>query len=336
VVRGAEGGGRRARSRLTQRGIDDLEWRLSNHLLPHFARKLGNPRLSEITVADVDRYRLEKVKAGRLGPVSINKTLATLSAILEQAAEYGHVERNVAKGKRRRLKQGKPQRTLLDRADHIAALLEAAGELDGEARQCRGQRRAMLATLVFAGLRIGEALALRWGDVNLGRGTITVRESKTDAGVRTVNIVPALRDELSGYRARLADVDPSGFVFATSKGAPQQESNIRRRLLARAVEIANGRLAAAGEDPIAVRLTPHSMRRTFASLLFAIGEDAPYVMAQMGHTTPHLTLEVYARAMQRRDGEKGRLAALVNGEQWALIGHSAVPQPVARDVERAA
>jgi integrase len=55
------------------------------------------------------------------------------------------------------------------------------------------------------------------------------------------------------------------------------------------------------------------LRRTFASLLFAIGESPPYVMAQLGHTSANLTLTVYARQMDRRDGEPERLRALVAG-----------------------
>jgi integrase len=55
------------------------------------------------------------------------------------------------------------------------------------------------------------------------------------------------------------------------------------------------------------RLTPHSLRRTFASLLFALDETPPYVMEQMGHTTPNLTLAIYPRQMDRRDGEPERL-----------------------------
>jgi hypothetical protein len=62
-----------------------------------------------------------------------------------------------------------------------------------------------------------------------------------------------------------------------------------------------------------VGLTPHSLRRTFASLLVARGDDPAYVMAQMGHTTPHLTLTLYAQAMQRRDGERERLRVVVGG-----------------------
>jgi hypothetical protein len=64
-------------------------------------------------------------------------------------------------------------------------------------------------------------------------------------------------------------------------------------------------------------LTPHSLRRTFASLLFAVGETPPYVMRQMGNTSANLTLSIYARTMDRRDGEPERLRALVHGEEWA-------------------
>ena len=80
------------------------------------------------------------------------------------------------------------------------------------------------------------------------------------------------------------------------------------------VERANVALVKAGVEPMP-SLTPHSLRRTFASLLFAIGEAPPYVMAQMGHTTAELTLAVYARQMGRRDGEPERLRALVNGAE---------------------
>jgi integrase len=180
-------------------------------------------RLDAITVEDVDRYRLGKVRAGKLNATSINKTLQVLSAVLESACEYGHVSRNVAHGRRRRLPSVTPSRTALDRAEHIASLLDAAGALDKTARQ----RRALVATLVFAGLRIGEALALTWADVDLARSTIVVRASKTDAGVRTVNIVPILRDELAAYSAR-AKGDPacSCSAQATAGRSPRATSDV--------------------------------------------------------------------------------------------------------------
>ncbi len=314
-------GGQRGEG-LSEAGKTALGWVISNHLLPAFASR----RLDQITVEDVDRYRLGKVRGGKLSATSINKTLATLAAILESAVEYELIDRNPARGRRRRLPATAPRRSWLDRADHIVALLDAAGQRDQKAKVCRGQRRALLATLVFAGLRIGEALSLRWRDVDLARGTITVRDAKTDAGVRVVNILPILRDELGAYRARL---DPTAvvLVFGTANGHRQGATNVRRRVLSKAVEQANKRLAEDSTEPLPEGLTPHSLRRTFASLLFAIGETPPYVMAQMGHTTPNLTLAIYARQMNRRDGEAERLKALIEGRDWAATGSSSDINP---------
>ena len=57
-------------------------------------------------------------------------------------------------------------------------------------------------------------------------------------------------------------------------------------MLAKAVTLANKQATTNGTEPLPEKLTPHSLRRTFASLLLALGEGPPYVMAQMGHTTP--------------------------------------------------
>ena len=59
-------------------------------------------------------------------------------------------------------------------------------------------------------------------------------------------------------------------------------------------------------------------------------------MAQMGHTMPNLTLSLYARAMQRRDGERERLRALVEGAEWAEVGTSSAADPFQAPGQRAA
>lgn len=132
-----------------------------------------------------------------------------------------------------------------------------------------------------------------------------------------MNILPVLRDELGAYRARL-DAAPDVFLFGTTTGNRQGATNVRLRVLAKTVERANKQLVKDEAERLPEGLTPHSLRRTFASLLFAIGESPPYVMAQMGHTTANLTLAIYARQMDRRDGEPGRLKALVEGYGWTI------------------
>jgi len=262
------------------------------------------------------------VREGQIGATSINTCLRTMAAIFEQAVEYGHVDRNPAKGRRRRLPAAKPRRTYLDRAEHIAALLDAAGDLDAAGRVA-GYRRPLLAVLSLAGLRIDEALRLRWRHVDLARGTLRVPGTKTDAADRTVNLLPLLRDELATHAADRRDRAPDAYVFGTSTGGKQSATNIRRRVLARAVELANERLAARDVEGLPDGLTPHSLRRTFASLLYALGESPPFVMSQMGHTSPNLALAIYAREMDRRDGEPERLRALIEGADWASTGTGA-------------
>jgi integrase len=170
------------------RGINHLEV----HLLPWF----GELPLDQITFDTVERYIAAKLaEDDPLSARSINMTVILLAAILESAIERELISRNPAKGKTRRVKERAPSRSYLESAEQITALLGAAGELDREATKERRhvERRAMLATLVFAGLRIGELCALRWRDVDLAGGWLHTG-SKTDAGVRKVKIRGALRD----------------------------------------------------------------------------------------------------------------------------------------------
>lgn len=91
-------------------------------------------------------------------------------------------------------------------------------------------RRAILATLTLAGLRIGELVELRWRDIDRAAGRITLRARKTDAGARTIDLLPALAGEL---RARKATVKPKAWaerVFTTRDGAPLNQGNVRNRM----------------------------------------------------------------------------------------------------------
>jgi integrase len=301
---------------LRPRTIEYLRWALVEHLLPQFAAT----RLDEFTIEKVDRYATAKATGGRLSNRSVNKTLDVLSGVLETAVEYGHLRTNPAKGRRRRLPVSKKPRSFLDTAEHLAALLDAASDLDRDARRRHGQRRALLATLALAGLRIGEALDLRWVDVNLAGGRLKVRDAKTAAGVRTVTLLPALRDELLAYKSRADDTRAEALVFGTSTGGRQSETNVRRRILAPAVAKADERLMAAGHEPLPERLTPHSLRRTYASILAALGEPMPSVIRQLGHTDPSLTLRIYAHDMARGEDERERLKAVVEGRDWGTLG----------------
>jgi integrase len=326
---------------LKKRTRVDYRWRLSNHLLPHFAKH----QLTAITVEEVDRYRRRKVRESKsieearqkqlvvapekrtrlprpLSNSSINKTIRLLAVILEQAVEYGYLDRNPAKGRKRLLKEAKPPGSYLQ-PEQVAALLSAAGALDAEGRDGDiGRRRPLLATLTLAGLRISEALELRWCDVALGGRELRIKEAKTDAGVRTVDITPALQELLSEHRTKSRHTKPADFVFATRKGGRDNPSNVRQRFLAAAVERANASLREAGAEQIG-DVTPHSLRRTFISLLLAAGADVPYVMAQAGHSDPKMTLGLYAKVIASKTDHGAALDGLIPASDWAAIGQQA-------------
>lgn len=289
----------------------DYRWQLTDHLLPFFAEH----RLSTITVAEVDRYRNWKLRQGKLGPTSINKTITRLGQILDVAEERELIGRNPVRKnpRKRKVPTRRPARPYLDQAGQIEALLIAGADLDA-ASVCLGRRplgrRAMLATMILAGLRVGELCALRWQDVDLAAGRLRVTGSKTDAGVRTVELLPLLREELTERKASLGAVTGTSPVFATDSGKPRDRHNVRERVVKRAAELASERLAAAEAPPLPA-LTPHALRRTFASVLVALGHDPAYVMAQIGHTDPGLTLTLYAKTVP--EAERERLRRLVEG-----------------------
>ena len=94
-----------------------------------------------------------------------------------------------------------------------------------------------------------------------------------------------------------------------------QRRRMVRLVLAPAVQRANAALAQHGREPLPAGLTPHSLRRTCASILVALGWDPARVMRALGHSTPGFTLAVYAQAMDWAEGEAERLRALVEGER---------------------
>src|SRR5205823_13662508 len=103
-------------------------------------------------------------------------------------------------------------------------------------------------------------------------------------------------------------------------GTPLNRNNIRTRVVSKAVERASAVLLKAGLPAIPDGITNHSLRRTFASLLYEAGASPAYVMAQMGHTSSALALEVYAKKMARSRDTGARMDALLQGAQWAELG----------------
>jgi len=119
---------------------------------------------------------------------------------------------------------------------------------------------------------------------------------------------------------RMAHSGPEQLVFPTRRGEAQDRNNIRSRTLGSALTRANEKLEDEGLPPLPEALTPHSLRHTFASLLFEAGATVPYVMAQLGHSDPKVTLSIYSHVLERKRDHGERLDALVRGPEKAQKG----------------
>ena len=150
------------------------------------------------------------------------------------------------------------------------------------------------------------------------------------AGLREIKIVPILRDILAAYKALAYRGDPGSLVFPTLTGVRRDPDNLRACVLGPTFARADELLESRGQVPLPRGLTTHKLRHAFASILVALGEDPISVMTQIGHTDPKFTLRVYTHMMSLDSEDRGRLKALVRGEQVI-----ARPAPLPRPVELA-
>ncbi len=153
--------------------------------------------------------------------------------------------------------------------EEIRALLAACG------RSATGLRnRAILVVLWRAGLRVGEALALRPSDLDPAAGTLRVPRGKT--GHRTVGLDPealALVDQWATHRRAVLSVNGQRPLFCTLRGVALQPSYVRSMLK---------RLAA--RSGIERRVHPHALRHTMAAELLREGASVRHIQLQLGHS----------------------------------------------------
>jgi integrase len=190
----------------------------------------------------------------------------------------------------------------LDR-EGIAALLDAADD---------PAMRTLLALSVSAGLRQGEALGLRWADLDLGASRLRVRwqlgrdgklvEPKTEQAKREVDLGPSLVAMLRAHKLRSLRSQPGDYVFASADGSPFHYLRVSRTLRT----VSNS--AGLNTDGVA-KFRWHDLRHSAASALISAGLNVVYVSRQLGHANPSITLNTYAHLFARAEhAERARSA----------------------------
>jgi integrase len=287
-----------ARRRLRPSTFTTYELMVRRHIVP----TLGRKRLDRLSAPDVRRLVNAKADEG-LSANSVRHVHAVLRSALEQAVRDDLLARNVA-----RLVQVPSARTEPVQpfdVDEARQLLAAA----------EGDRLHALWTVALGiGLRKGEALGLRWIDVDLDGGWLHVRQSlqrqapkegavragslvlvapKTQRSVRKVPLPPVCASALRAHRRRQVaerlEAGPywqdTGLVFTTTLGTPIDPRNVNR-WFDQLCERAGVR-----------RLRVHDLRHTCASLLLAQGVPARVVMEVLGHSQISVTMDLYTHVL---------------------------------------
>jgi integrase len=287
------------RRRRSPHTVSHYREQLRLHVLP----VLGHRPASELTVADVrrlmdvvaaKRIRTKNGETRQLAPRTRSGLLGILSGLLAFGGRHGQIPRNVVRDLDRDDRPGSRRRT--------EPRYLTAAELELLLAAMTDTFRPVAATGAYAGLRLSEALGLRWRDVDLKAASISVTgqlgangkraPTKTEASLSSVPILPALAAELRAHRSRVAArslvrVKPDELVFTTATGRPHGRRNVLRAVYAA------GDAAGLNSDGLE-RVGVHDLRHSFVALALAAGLTLPETAALARHANPRVTVAVYA------------------------------------------
>ncbi|MCH7644263.1 MAG: site-specific integrase [Myxococcales bacterium] len=274
------------------------------HLVPFF----GKLRLAEIEERHLLRFIVEKTERVEkpLRASTLTNILSVLRRVMTLAVEQGQLSRNPCQNLGKLLaKVRRHQAQEVGRVDswtreEVATLFEIA-------RAKEPRFHPLLFFLISTGCRKGEALGLKWDDVDFSASRVRIRRALVrgqlgtpkSGRARFVVLSPALAEilhDLFAQRRRECLTrgwsDVPEFVFCSETGGLMNERNVARSWY---------RLRRKAQRHGVRPLRLHDCRHTFASLALASGKSVRWVAAQLGHANPELTLRVYAHALREEE-----------------------------------
>jgi integrase len=275
----------RKRPRIEHSTYRGYEIEIRTRLKPAF----GDLKLQQITRERIERYLADLDQQGRLSRKTINDSLIPLRQILDRAVRDGVMAQNPAASSREeRLKLPHEAPTMLYLSRTELPIYLAA---------CSDWYRPLAEVLVGAGLRIGEAIALEWTDVDWDTPALKISRALKDHGMgtpkgdksRTVYIDRDLRHVLQRHHHdQLNTGVTTRLVFPSPQGKLANRHNVRRR----------GHDAATRRAGMSPDLRLHDLRHTAATLWLAAGVSIYFVQQQMGHKDIQTTIDLYGHPDQ--------------------------------------
>jgi integrase len=294
---------------LLTRWLDHVEEQLAATTVREYRRlvatrigpDLGSLSLRRITTQRLDTYYAGLARQHGLSPATVRHIHAVLRGSLGQAVRWGWIPTNPAVSasppKLRTREITPPAMT------DTRALLEAADEQDVEFG-------ALLHVLAATGARRGEVCGLRWSDLDVESGTLSIRRSVAsvaggtivkDTKTHAARRIAIDADTMAGlvrHRARMelraracaVELPPDAFMFTSGDGAePLHPDTITGgfQRLCRRVGLSGVRL--------------HDLRHLHATQLLAAGVPVRTVSGRLGHADAATTLNVYAHFLEASD-----------------------------------
>ena len=271
---------------------------------------LGHYRVDQITRRDVQRFvamlekpDVKKMNRGRTGggalsEKSVRHHLSMVSAIMEYAVWLEMIPANPCKGVIVAQRPPEPHQSY--------SLEEARDILNTMGEDAPTVRYAYFQLLAYSGMRKGEALGLRWKDIDLTSGVVTIAQSmgytkdkgvytdtpKTNTSARSIRLpmivmetLQTLREQQRFDRAKMWNMwqnDVAQLVFVGQEGEPLANNSMYAWFK---------RYCAAHDMPC---YGLHAFRHFAASQLIHAGIDVRTVAAYLGHAKPTTTLNIYA------------------------------------------
>lgn len=259
----------------------------------HLNDPLGATSLGDITYAVCAKIRADLVSREDLSGQTKREVLLLLRQILDEAVRRGLIAANPAANLKLPEKRS--------RQIEIPALAEVQRVI----AEIRHPVARMLAEFLHrSGLRLNEATALQWSDIDENAGRLHVRRTldpatgklttpKTAESFRVVDIPQSLLALLKAYRK---DVPSKLWVFPSEGEGPFNDRNFNQRHWAPALKRAN-----------VSALTPHGLRHLYASHLLQQGAEILYVANQLGHTSAAFTLRQYGHLLRETSPSRAKL-----------------------------
>ena len=286
------------------------------HVECHIAPYIGSVKLAKLSGSQVNALYAKLAESGKadgkkgLSAMTIHHVHSCLHKACKDAVRWGHIQRNPLDAADPPRKKGDGTREMRTwTKEQLKAFLETVSN---------DRLYGLWHMIAMTGMRRGEALGLRWSDVDLENSRLSVRraliptnrevvvsEPKTAKGRRVVALDPVTVEVLKGQAARQLDEQgecdetwvESGLVFTAANGAaldPESVSRYWRQAVKRVML-----------PPIRL----HDLRHTHATLALQAGVHPKVVSERLGHATVSITLDTYSHAIPAMQEEAAALIA---------------------------